>query len=230
MEELEKAIQTLRETLEYAEKAPPIMHKLPWALYQTWKIFDKRERDNNTKEQDMMEHQQKKEQGSLHSFQQIQDIPEWLFIGAFPGGDVYADKRKLENGDYKKIALVNKYGILWSADGIKTDASVRELIFKSAEAKKQEYIDKINQYDALPAAVQKKYILGREYETLLEQLPASMVINQAGNMEGMSLKDRILNTYETLCKLHGEQNDRYLAQKQQEKASRQNPKKKSKTR
>ena len=146
-----------------------------------------------------------------------QPSPDWLFIGAFPGGDLYADKRIYEHGDYKKIALVNKYGIQWYPGGINTDASVRERIFKNAEKQKQEYIEKINRCDMIQDDRLKSNILGREYESLFVQLPSSIVVKTVLDMSELSLNDRVLKTYETLREIQAEQNDLYLAHMEQER-------------
>lgn len=147
------------------------------------------------------------------------DLPSWLFIGAYPGGDLYADKRAPAGSDYKHLALVNEYGILWYPDGIFTDASVRELIFENAEAKKQEFIDKIDSYSALPAADSRDRALHREYDTLLNMLPANEYIKLTKMLAGseLSLKERVMKTYETLRSLSQEQNDRYVSSKLHER-------------
>ena len=203
MQEIEEAVKTLKETYDYAKEAPHIMHNENKEMYPD---------QNIDPQKSPASHEDPKK-----NLQENQKNPPWLFIGAFPGGDVYADKRIQENGDYKKIALVNKYGILWEPGGINTDASVRDQIFKCAEQKKKEYINKISQYAAIKDDIQREYVLGREYESLLDELPPSVVINADDHMTGLSLKERILQTYETLCSLHSSQNEKYLAQKLQEK-------------
>lgn len=41
MQELDKAIKILKEQYEKAQKIDWVRNKIAYALYQTWKIFDK---------------------------------------------------------------------------------------------------------------------------------------------------------------------------------------------
>lgn len=42
MQEIDKAIKILKEQYEKAQKIDWVRNKIAYALYQTWKIFDKR--------------------------------------------------------------------------------------------------------------------------------------------------------------------------------------------
>ena len=104
-----------------------------------------------------------------------------LFVGCFPGGDVYCNKAVLEYGDYKQIAFIDYKGDLrLSVDPSYIPGDVLLRIEHDANAKKQNFR---NKWDALPIL--------KKWESLLDQGGIGALIYSHKFPDDFSLSEKI---------------------------------------
>lgn len=105
-----------------------------------------------------------------------------LFVGCFPGGDVYCNKAVEEHGDYKQIAFIDYKGDLrLSVDPSYIPGDVLLRIEHDADTKKARFREQWNKKQDM-----QKYIELLDSSGLGGSLYASMYL---GNME---LKEKIM--------------------------------------
>jgi hypothetical protein len=88
--------------------------------------------------------------------------PSWLFIGAYPTGDLYADNRYEKNGEYRQIAIVFN-----DPYNNRENQSVRVKVYDDSLPEYKELIKKLQQkYDSnsLPGQPVQKYKNGDHVE------------------------------------------------------------------
>lgn len=105
-----------------------------------------------------------------------------LFVGCFPGGDVYCNKAVLEHGDYKQIAFIDYKGELrLSVDPSYIPGDVLLRIEHDASTKAANFR---NEWDKLPDM--QKYI------RLLDSSGIGGMLYADFNLKNITLEEKIL--------------------------------------
>lgn len=93
-----------------------------------------------------------------------------LFVGRYPGGTVYCDRDRMENGDYKRLAFVTNAGnIFYKADVSKLSSELIRRIHTDARREREKFMEQFNRLSQV-----------RKYEVIMDHLPAKTFLDAVG--------------------------------------------------